>query len=138
MWAYSQSSRVDIVIMIYRALRHNMVPEDYVGDGDITSVQECLRGEGILVPSDLWPNKVTFTSMIQIMAYYGNFLATQSVFNDMLSTPNSEQGAPLVLDENGELQRTLYVPTISVSVPSSLGSAATASIQTPVKQALLI
>ena len=114
MWAYGQSSRVDIVIMIYRALRHNMVPEDYVGDGDITSVQECLRGEGILVPSDLWPNKVTFTSMIQIMAYYGNFLATQSVFNDMLSTPNSEQGAPLVLDENGELQRTLYVPTISV------------------------
>jgi len=121
MMAYSKCLRVDIAIMIYRALRHNMVPEDYVGSDDITFVQKCLRGEGIFLPSDLWPNEVTFTSMIQIMAYYGNLLATLSVFSDMLSTPNSEQGAPLVLDEKGELQRALYAPTIAVFRAMFLG-----------------
>jgi len=121
MLAYSKCLRVDIVIMIYRALRHNMVPEDYVGSDDITFVQKRLRGEGIFLSSDLWPNEVTFTSMIQIMAYHGNLLATLSVFGDMLSTPNSEQGAPLVMDEKGELQRALYAPTISIFRAMFLG-----------------
>lgn len=121
MLAYSKCWRVDITIMIYRALRHNMVPEDYVGHDDITFVQGHLRREGIFLPSDLWPNEVTFTSMIQMMAYHGNLLATLSVFSDMISTPNSEQGAPLILDEKGELQRALYAPTVSIFRAMFLG-----------------
>ena len=143
MLAYSKCLRVDITIMIYRALRHNMVPEDYVGHDDITFVQRRLHREGIFLPSDLWPNEVTFTSMIQMMAYHGNLLATLSVFSDMISTPNSEQGAPLILDERGELQRALYTPTISTlppspsSVPCSLDSVVMVSVQIPFRQALL-
>lgn len=121
MLAYSKCLRVDITIMIYRALRHNMVPEDYIGHDDITFVQRRLHREGIFLPSDLWPNEVTFTSMIQMMAYHGNLLATLSVFSDMISTPNSEQGAPLILDERGELQRALYTPTISIFRAMFLG-----------------
>ena len=121
MLAYSKCLRVDITIMIYRALRHNMVPEDYIGHDDITFVQRRLHHEGIFLPSDLWPNEVTFTSMIQMMAYHGNLLATLSVFSDMISTPNSEQGAPLILDERGELQRALYTPTISIFRAMFLG-----------------
>ncbi|KAF5363609.1 hypothetical protein D9756_000599 [Leucocoprinus leucothites] len=115
MWAYGHNNRVDLTMMIYRVLRHNMVPEEPDEADDITSVQERLHLEmGIAIPPDLRPNEVTFTLMIQTMAYHGNLLAALSIFLDLLSTPNSEQGAPLVLDEKGELQRTTYTPTIHV------------------------
>ncbi|KAJ3566963.1 hypothetical protein NP233_g6662 [Leucocoprinus birnbaumii] len=118
MWAYGNNHRVDLTMMIYRILRHNMVPEEpnkEEQEDNITSVQEQLRMEmGIAIPPDLRPNEVTFTLMIQTMAYHGNLLAALSVFIDMLSSPNIEQGAPLVLDKNGELQRTYYAPTIHV------------------------
>lgn len=113
MWAYGHNHRVDVVMMIYRLLRHNVVPEEYDEHDSIASVQEQLRlEEGIEIAPNWRPNEVTFTLMIQTMAYHGNFLAALSVFIDMLSSPNVEQGAPLVLDENGDLQPTLYLPSV--------------------------
>ncbi|KXN86301.1 hypothetical protein AN958_10163 [Leucoagaricus sp. SymC.cos] len=115
MWAYSHNNRIDLVMMIYRVLRHNIVPEELDGDDDIDSVQEQLRtDEGIIVAPDLRPNEVTFILLIQTMAYHGNLHAALSVFIDMLSTPNTEQGVPLVLDQDGELQLVVYSPTIHV------------------------
>ncbi|KAF9451990.1 hypothetical protein P691DRAFT_661764 [Macrolepiota fuliginosa MF-IS2] len=115
MWAYGHSKRIDTVMMIYRLLRHNVLPEDYNEYDNIAYVQERLRiEEEIIIPPEWKPNEVTFTLMIQTMAYHGNLLAALSVFLDMLSSPNVEQGAPLVLDENGDLQPTLYSPTIHV------------------------
>jgi hypothetical protein len=92
-----------------------MVPEEHDESGDIAAVKKQLCAEeGIVIAPDLRINEVTFTLMIQTMAYHGNLLAALSVFIDMLSTPNIEQGAPLVLDKDGELQSTPYSPTIHV------------------------
>lgn len=115
MWAYGHNNRVDVVMMIYRLLRHNIVPEEYDDFDNIASVQEQLRiEEGIVIAPGWRPNEVSFTLMIQTMAYHGNLLAALSVFIDMLSTPNVEQGAPLVPDQNDELRPIAYSPTIHV------------------------
>jgi hypothetical protein len=113
MWAYGHLRRVDVVMMIYRLLRHNIVPEEPDGHDDITSVQEQLRvEEGIVVASDLRPNEITFTLMIQTMSYHGNLLAALNVFLDMLSTPNTDHGP--VSDESGDLPPAPFSPTIHV------------------------
>ncbi|KAF7776127.1 hypothetical protein Agabi119p4_4520 [Agaricus bisporus var. burnettii] len=122
MWAYGHNKRVDVVMMIYRLLRNNIVPEAYSGADDITAVREKLQDlEGIIIKPDWRPNEVTFTLMIQTMAYYGNLRAALSVFIDMISTSNVERGAPLTLTESGELQPVLYSPTVHVFRALMLG-----------------
>jgi hypothetical protein len=113
LWSYGQNARVDLVMMVYRLFRHNMVPELYVGEDDVASVARRLQvEEHIIIPPDMKPNEVTFTTVIQILAHHGNLLATLAVFMDMVSSQNLEMGAPLVLDDTGVLKRTPYSPTL--------------------------
>jgi hypothetical protein len=122
MWAYCHNKRVDVVMAIYRLLRHNIVAETYGGEDGIDSVREKLQiEEGIIIKSHWRPNEVTFTLMVQIMAYYGNLHVALSVFIDMISTPNLERGAPLTLSESGELRPRLYPPTVHVFRALMLG-----------------
>jgi hypothetical protein len=115
LWAYGHNGRVDLVMMVYRLFRHNMSPETYVGDDDVASVAHRLRTEEhIIIPPDMKPNEVAFTSVIQILAHHGNLLATLTVFMDMVSSENLEMGAPLVPDENGVLKPGSYSPTLPV------------------------
>ena len=115
LWSYGQNGRVDLVMMIYRLFRHNIVPEVYVGQDDVASIARRLRiEECIIIPPDMKPNEVTFTTVIQILAHHGNLLATLTVFMDMVSSQNLEMGAPLVPDENGVLKPTPYSPTLPV------------------------
>ncbi|KAF8974733.1 hypothetical protein BDZ97DRAFT_1646799 [Flammula alnicola] len=109
--AYSQHRRLDVVLMVYRLLRHNMVPELYRGEGDINDAVAQLGEEFIFVEEEIVPDKATYTSVIQTMAYHGQFRGTIEVFIDMLSSPNEEPGAPLVPTESGELQPARYEPT---------------------------
>ncbi|KAG5645750.1 hypothetical protein DXG03_005287 [Asterophora parasitica] len=113
--AYSYNERLDVVMMIYRLLRHNMDPEAGEDLDDLERVRRQLYlEEHITVPSNLRPNEVTYTSMVQIMAYHGNLEATLTVFVDMISTLNVEQGAPLAPGDNGELKPTTYQPTLAI------------------------
>ncbi|KAF5387783.1 hypothetical protein D9615_000047 [Tricholomella constricta] len=113
--AYSYNNRLDVVMMVYRLLRHNADPQ---ADEDQDSLEEARRQlrqeEYIVVPLHLRPNEITYTSMIQIMAYHGHLTATLTVFVDMISALNIEQGAPLVRDANGRLVPTTYQPTLAV------------------------
>jgi hypothetical protein len=113
LWSYGRNGRVDLVMMIYRLFRHNMVPELYVGEDDVASVARRLRvEEHIIIPPDMKPNEVTFTTVIQILAHHGNLLATLTVFMDMVSSQNLEMGAPLVPDDTGLLKPVPYSPTL--------------------------
>jgi hypothetical protein len=115
LWSYGHNGRVDLVMMVYRLFRHNMCPEIYVGEDDVVSVAHRLRVEQhIIIPPDMKPNEITFTTVIQILAHHGNLLATLTVFMDMVSSQNLEMGAPLVPDENGILTPTSYSPTLPV------------------------
>jgi hypothetical protein len=122
MWAYGHNKRVDVVMAIYRLLRHNIVAETYGGVDGISSVREKLQNqEGIIIKPHWRPSEVTFTLMVQTMAHHGNLLAALSVFIDMISTPNVERGAPLTLSESGELRPCLYSPTVHVFRALMLG-----------------
>lgn len=109
-WAYAWNGHVDVASTIYRVLRHNLQPELDVGEYDIeAAVQHLLDVEGIAVPSDLIPDEITYTALIQSFAYHGQFMKALHVFVDMLSTPNREPKAPV--GQTGET--LLYQPTLA-------------------------
>ena len=113
MWAYGRNGRVDIVWMVYRLLRHNVIPETYTGEGDVKEITSRLAEEYVFVESNIRPNEITFTMVMQMMAYLGDFQTLLDVFQDMLTFENKEQGAPL-FDDSGELRPMTYRPTVAV------------------------
>ena len=114
LWAYGRNTRLDIVMMIYRTLRHNVLPETYTGENDINVVMGQLGEECIFVEPELRPNEVTLTTVVQVMAYHGHFNAALNVFMDMLSFNNTEKGAPLEENSAGVCEPTSYKPSLAV------------------------
>lgn len=109
-WAYARNGHMDVASTIYRVLRHNMQPELDVGEYDIEAAVKYLRDvEGIDVSSNLIPDEITYTALIQSFAYHGQFMKALHVFVDMLSTPNRESKAPV--GQMGE--PLLYRPTLA-------------------------
>jgi pentatricopeptide repeat protein len=109
-WAYARNGHMDVASTIYRVLRHNMQPELDVGEYDIEAAVKYLRDvEGIDVSSNLIPDEITYTALIQSFAYHGQFMKALHVFVDMLSTPNRESKAPV--GQTGE--PLLYRPTLA-------------------------
>lgn len=123
MMAYSYNDHVDVVMKIYRVLRHNVSPEAYIGPDDAESAARQLEEECINIPKQMVPNEITYVQMVQIMAYHGNFSLTMNAFIDMLSTDNVEVGAPLVFHDNGDLHPAPYSPTMAIFRAIFLGFA---------------
>lgn len=122
-WAYGYNNRLDIVLLIYRVLRHNKIQETYLGPDDIHDAVMTLREESIIVDAGVVPNHVTYTAVIQTMAYHGHFEPSIKVFIDMLSMENTEQGAPLYPSETGDLIPALYTPSMAIYRAVFLGFA---------------
>ncbi|KAJ7367963.1 hypothetical protein DFH08DRAFT_10353 [Mycena albidolilacea] len=114
MWAFSRHNRPEIAMQIYRVLRHNRIPETYIGPNDVLYAQRSLLEEGIEVRGNLVPNEVTYTTMIQVMAYHGNLRAALTAFSDMLSSDNIEMGALMYRDDHGRLRPSAYSPTLPI------------------------
>ncbi|KAG6889045.1 hypothetical protein C0995_004328 [Termitomyces sp. Mi166 len=116
--AYSRNRRLDVVTMIYRLLKHNLTPDLEDIEDETARLEEYRRQlrteEFIVVPDYLVPNQVTYTSLIQIMAYHGHLSSALKIFADMLAAPNTEHGAPLIRDADGVLKPSLYQPTSTV------------------------
>ncbi|KAG5654637.1 hypothetical protein H0H81_009885 [Sphagnurus paluster] len=113
--AYSYDNRLDVVMMVYRLLRHNSYPEEHDAQDHLEDIRRQLRQEEyIAVAPNLVANEVTYTSMIQILAYHGQLTAMLTVFVDMITSLNQEKGAPLVRNDNGDLVPTQYQPNIAV------------------------
>ncbi|KAG6813455.1 hypothetical protein H0H92_010789 [Tricholoma furcatifolium] len=108
---YGENEQFDVVMMIYRLLKHNLVPDvDNESENDrLNEYRRQLRAEEfIVVPDYLVPNEVTYTSMIQIMSYHGHLSAALTILTDMLAALNTERGAPLIRDADGTLKPTRY------------------------------
>jgi len=114
LWAYGRNARLDIVMMIYRTLRHNVLPENCAGREDINDTIGRLGEEYIFVEPELQPNEITLTTAIQVMAYHGHFTSTLNIFMDMLSFDNLEKGAPLEMNSAGAYEPTPYKPSLAV------------------------
>ena len=114
LWAYGRNGRLDIVTMIYRILRHNVLPETSTGQKDINDIIRRLEEEYIFMEPGIQPNVVTFTAVIQIMAYHGHFSYTIDIFMDMLSFKNLEKGAPVEEISAGVYKPISYQPSLAV------------------------
>ncbi|KAJ7667679.1 hypothetical protein DFH06DRAFT_225012 [Mycena polygramma] len=114
MWAFSRHARLDVVMQIYRVLRHNKFPETHVGLNDVFSAKSALLEEGIEVKGNMIANEVTYTTVIQSMAYHGNLHAALTAFSDMLSSENIEIGASMYRDKHGKLKPSPYSPTLPI------------------------
>ncbi|KAK7061430.1 translation protein [Favolaschia claudopus] len=114
MWAFSRHNRPDIAMKIYRILRHNKLPETYIGPNDVDSVRRALSNECIDIRADMIANEVTYTTVIQIVAYHGNLHAALTAFSDMLTADNVEIGARMYRDELGRLKPSSYSPTLPI------------------------
>ena len=107
MWAYSRNDRPDIVSVIYHVLRYNAAPELYLDNEDITETSRRLQlDECIEITPDLKPDEITFTIMVQAMAYHGNYLLAVQAFMDMLSSDT------IVSDESGQPKSITYSPDL--------------------------
>ena len=114
LWAYGRNHKVDFVLMIYRILRHNILPENSNEQENINRVIERLEEESIFVEPEIHPNEVTLTTVIQVLAYHGYFSSTLNAFMDMLSFNNMEKGAPVEEISAGVYRPMLYQPSLAV------------------------
>ncbi|KAJ7068000.1 hypothetical protein C8F01DRAFT_978104 [Mycena amicta] len=113
-WAFSRHRRLDMVLRIYRLLRHNLVPETLVGPNDIYSARRQVDAEHIEITAAMLPNEVTYTLIAQASAYHGHLREALQTFADMLSSDNIEIGAPLHRAEDGHLKPSPYSPTLPI------------------------
>lgn len=130
--AFARNTRVDIASTIYRVLRHNVVPELGIGEHDIDAAIRYLDAmEGILIPKDMIPDRVTYTVMIQGFAYHGDLIQALHVFTHMLSSPDLEPFAPRIPGESDELSTANYPTTLPVFRALFLGFARHAQAPIP-------
>ncbi|KAF9057483.1 hypothetical protein BJ165DRAFT_1335468 [Panaeolus papilionaceus] len=113
-WAYGLAARLDIVMMIYRVLRHNHIPESFIDGSDVENIPTLLENEFIIIHPAMQPNEITYITVIQVLAYQGQFDAAINVFLDMVSVENREQGAPRRITDGGESLFLPYQPTLPV------------------------
>lgn len=94
LWAYARNGRFDVALRVYRVLCSNVKPTPNLGEHNIDEDSGYIRDTvGLDALDGLEPDAITYTMMIQTLAYHGDLRNALSVFVDMLSTPNREAGA---------------------------------------------
>ena len=94
LWAYGRNGRFDVALRVYRVLRNNVKPTLNLGEHNIDDDARYIRDTvGLDILDDIAPDEITYTMMIQTLAYHGDLRNALSVYVDMLSTPNREAGA---------------------------------------------
>ncbi|KAF5321028.1 hypothetical protein D9619_001091 [Psilocybe cf. subviscida] len=119
---YSRLGRVEVSIMIYRLLRHNLTPEtwEYGDEDEIDDVAAQLGEEYIFVEADLVPDQITYRTAIQVMSYHGHFYLALEALLDMLSPAVESNG---VVSEPGLVEyRSLFLGFSRHAAPSSMQS----------------
>ncbi|TFY59129.1 hypothetical protein EVJ58_g5982 [Rhodofomes roseus] len=85
-WAYGRAGRLDVASLLYRIVRHNLVPEDQVGQNDIqAAIRQLAHMEGLEVPVTIKPDTVTYNILIQCYAYRGDLTRSLEVFREMMA-----------------------------------------------------
>jgi pentatricopeptide repeat protein len=135
MTAFMRTSQMDIASTIYRVLRHHVVPELDIGAHDINAAIRYLDvSEGIIIPENIIPDRISYTTVIQGLAYHGDLIQSMQVFVHMLSSPDIEPHAPRAPDEKGELLPVSYPTTLPVFRAFFLGFARHAQSPLPTRQ----
>lgn len=93
---YSRLGRLDVSLMIYRLLRHNLSPEawEYGDEMEIDNMIAKLGEEYIFFEADIVPNRTTYRTAIKAMAYHGHFHLAVETLLEMANDPNSAVQEP--------------------------------------------
>jgi hypothetical protein len=93
LWAYGFNGQMDIASIIYRVLRHQLIPETAIGGNDIdAAIHHLANVEHLVIPDGTKPDDITYVTMIQSFAYSGQLLPALQVFSDMLSAQAHSRG----------------------------------------------
>lgn len=139
MWAYARSGRIDYALRIYERLRLNLtrsgrdtspstVEQNHEGDRHpILSLPYIDRALALIVP-----DRITYTALVQCLAYHGDFANAISVFRDWVGaitarpplaryisrhvseSANNRVSAPLA-----EMYRSLFIGFTRHGVPQT-------------------
>ncbi|KAG8218356.1 hypothetical protein J3R82DRAFT_3975 [Butyriboletus roseoflavus] len=111
LWAYAQNGRFDVALRVYRVLRSNVKPTPNLGEYNIDEDSRYIRDiVGLDILDGFEPDEITYTMMIQTLAYHGDLRNALGVFVDMLSTPNREAG---VRTDDTTVDPVYYKPSIA-------------------------
>ena len=96
LWFFGRTRRVELAWKIYQVLLHNAVPDRAKPNADdIETTKEYLADvQGITISSTIVPDHITYTSMVQIMAYHGHFHEALRTYIDMLSSKKIDVKSP--------------------------------------------
>ena len=91
LWAYARNARFDVALRIYHVLRSNSNPTPNLEECNVEDDSRYIRETvGLDSLGGTEPDEITYTMMIQALAYHGDLRNALSIFVDMLSTPNRE------------------------------------------------
>ncbi|KAG1715958.1 hypothetical protein ID866_1182 [Astraeus odoratus] len=110
-WAFANNGRIDVASAIYRVLRNSVIPENNTQEGDVVAAQYLREVEHLDIPLGIVPDEITYTAMIQCLAYQGHMMQALNVFVDMLSTPRDQRGASVHIKQAGVPVR--YPPSMA-------------------------
>lgn len=143
MWGYGRAGRLDFAMSMYRRLR--LTAAHFGADPSTTKASYCEFGEDLephpilSIPGvdqhlgKLVPDRITYTALIQCLAYFGDFTNAISVFRDLLGTkrcrhdsrfmfsnqaPSSDESA-ITFTPSVEIYRALFLGFTRFGVGSS-------------------
>lgn len=97
MWALARSDRMDQAESIFAALRGNAMAQ--VTD-EVNAARAYLENMDLNVPTDILPDEVTYTAMVQAYAYHGQFKKALQTFVEMVralqSSPQGDKEVSMV------------------------------------------
>ncbi|KAL1721393.1 hypothetical protein EV715DRAFT_195077 [Schizophyllum commune] len=123
LWAFARGGRIDVIVDVYRVLRHRLHPTQDDPDAIAELTARLRDAEALDIVPELKPNAGTWTTLVQAFAHHGDLHRALSAFRDMLSQVNDEQGAPLFENNEGKLVPGHYAPAMPVLRALFLGFA---------------
>ena len=121
MWAYARSGRLDYAMRIYEKLRLNLTDPD-PNDASISDHKEGDHHPILSLPHIgralvlILPDSITYTALIQCLAYHGDFTNAISVYKDYVGTkkawPHLARYFPKHVTEL--TQKRAYAPSVEI------------------------
>jgi hypothetical protein len=84
LWVFASNGRLDLPIGIYRTLRERILPD--VPVRQLKAYEPVTNVGEYKIPDDMEPNLITFTIMIQCLAFTGHYTMSLEIFRDLIAT----------------------------------------------------
>ena len=121
LWAYARSGRIDYALQIYERLRFNLTnpgtsrtspsTHDQKQEGGRHPILSLPHIDLALLP--VLPDSITYTTLVQCLAYHGDFTNAISVFWDYVGA-TTERPPPTRYDDFKFTEERAYAPPVEM------------------------